>query len=158
MQIQSKISLPALILVLIQARATHTYSCVPSSNERTPLPSHTVKEKHLITDLPAQARRPSASQPGTTMCPQVLRGPSDLHPSAHPGPDFSTASPQTQRQTVAQLAILLVGQWPANSYGKEGKEGTPQTNSGLPEPKHTLVRGLSQRAGVGGGLTPSLPA
>lgn len=122
---------------------------------------HTLKEKHLITDLPAQAWRPSASQPGTTVCPQVLRGPLDLHPSADPGPDFSTASPQTQRQTVAQLAILLVGQWPANSYGKEGKEGTPQTNSGLPEVKYTLVRGLSQRAGHGGGvggLTPSLPA
>lgn len=86
------------------------------------------------------------------MCPQVLRGPLDLHPSAHPGPDFSTALPQTQHQTVAQLAILLVGQWPANSYGKEGKEGTLQTNSRLPELKYTLVRGLSQQAGHGDGV------
>lgn len=118
-----------------------------------------MKEKHLIADLPAQAQRPLASQRGTATCPQVMRAPSDLHSSAHPAPDVLT--PHCSRHSLRQLHSWPSGLWdsgPANSPGKEGKEGTPQTNSKLPEPKHTLVRGLSRQAGQRVGLTLSLPA
>lgn len=77
-----------------------------------------------------------------------------------PGPRCSHA-PLLQTHSLRQLRSWPSGLWdsgPANSSGKEGKEGTPQTNGELPEPKHTLVRGLSRQAGQGAGLTPSLPA
>lgn len=149
----------------------HTCSCVPSSV--LSLPSHAVKEKN--PDSPADTE--TLSQPGhirVSSSDESSRGPSPLcytagpgEPtplpgrSAHPAPDVLT--PHRPRHSPRQLHSWPNGLWdnrPANRPEKEGKQRTPQTNSGLPEPKHAPVRGLSRQAGggLGGLLNPFSPS
>lgn len=68
---------------------------------------------------------------------------------------------QTQPQTAAQLAGRPVGQQACQSHWEGGHRGdTSGKQSQLPEPKHTLGRGLRKQVCVcvGGYLTPFLPA
>lgn len=131
-----------------------------------PLPSHAGKEKPSSpgTEPSSPGAEPTAGCPQevrATLCdPRQAQGPSPPpRCSAPPAPAVLT--PHRPRHSPESCtAGGLWGRGPANSPGKEGKEGTPQTNraGSLSQSIHCSLGGLSEQAGQGLGLTLSHPA